>query len=219
MRVRRLFVLAVAVALPWLPAVAQDDNPGRQEGHRAALVIDRGEAGVEQVCVGFAEAEITGYEALQRAGLDVATDVQAGGAAVCAIGDTGCPAGDCFCACRGGGECVYWSYWRQQDGEWAYALAGAGRSPVSDGAVEGWVWGPGSVTEAPPPPAVAFADVCGAGAMVVGATVVSTEVEAASGTPAIQEAGAGWLPYAAFAGLLVLLGALAVAARRRGGRA
>lgn len=180
-----------------------------------ALVIDRGDAGVEQYCVGFPEAEITGYEALQRAGLTVATDIQAGGAAVCQIGDTGCPADDCFCACRGGGTCVYWSYWHQRDGAWEYSMAGSSLSPVSDGAVEGWVWGPGSVTEASPPPAVAFADVCAAGA-----TVVSTSVEAAGGTPAIQEAeatAAGWLPYAAFAGLLVLLGALVVVARRRGG--
>jgi len=230
MALRRALFLAVVIAWSLLAPVAQDSYPVaaaqdlesqdknpvlQQEGNRAALVIDKGDAGVEQYCVGFPEAEITGYEALQRAGLTVATDMQAGGAAVCQIGDTGCPADNCFCACRGGGTCVYWSYWHQRDGAWEYSMAGSSLSPVSDGAVEGWVWGPGSVTEASPPPAVAFADVCGAGA-----TVVSTSVEAAGGTPAIQETGAtvsGWLPYAAFAGLLALLGALAVLARRRGG--
>jgi LPXTG-motif cell wall-anchored protein len=71
--------------------------------------------------------------------------------------------------------------------------------------VEGWTWGLGSVTEAPPPPNVSFAEVC-QGAAVTGA---------ATGTPSVD-----WLSYAPFAGALLLLGGLALVVRRRrtGGR-
>jgi hypothetical protein len=227
MDVRRTLCLLALLALSGRAAaaraapLAQAETPTLPGDNRAALVIDKGEAGVEQYCVAFPEAEITGYEALQRAGLTVATDVQAGGAAVCQIGDTGCPADDCFCACRGGGECLYWSYWRQQDGVWAYSMAGSSLSPVRDGAVEGWVWGPGSVTQAPPPPAASFGEVCVGGAVVAGGATVSEAGEARprqeTGSEGAEERGraGAWLPYAAFAGLIALLGALAVMARRR----
>jgi len=48
----------------------------------------------------------------------------------------GCPANDCFCSDNHWG----YSYW---DGEgWQDYQVGADSSPISDGAVEGWRWGP-----------------------------------------------------------------------------
>ena len=178
------------------PAAAQDDN-------RVAVVVDYGDGQTATRCVAFSEPEISGYEALSRAGLAVENEVQAGGAAVCRIDGVGCAVDDCFCACRGGGECRYWSYWQLRDGTWQYAVAGAGRSRVVDGAVEGWVWGAGSVTEAPPPPVVSFAEVC-QGAVVADTSVAPPPVD--------------WRSYGLLAGVLLLLGGLARVISRRGAR-
>ncbi len=149
-----LTVIAVAL-LAYAPSGAADDN-------RVAVVIDYGNDQVATRCVSFSEASITGFQALERTGLAVETDFQTGGAAVCRIDETGCPSNDCFCACRGGGDCIYWSYWHMTNGTWAYSSAGSGLYQVTDGMVEGWVWGLGSVTQAQPPPMVSFADVCAA---------------------------------------------------------
>jgi hypothetical protein len=140
--------------LAYIPSGAADDN-------RVALVVDFGNGEVATRCVSFPEEQITGHEALVRSGLPVETDYQAGGAAVCRIDGTGCPAADCFCSCRGGGDnCVYWSYWHLTGDAWQYAPGGSGQYQVRDGAVDGWVWGLGSVTQAEPPPLVSFGDVC-----------------------------------------------------------
>ncbi|MEZ4516430.1 MAG: hypothetical protein R3C44_06195 [Chloroflexota bacterium] len=128
---------------------AADDN-------QAAVVISFGDGSVVSQCVSFSEAEITGYDLLQRSGLSVIVDDQAAGAAVCRIDGTGCPADDCFCQCRGGGSCVYWSYWHRVDDTWTYSGAGSSIYTIRDGDVDGWAWGPGSVTEAIPPPDIAF---------------------------------------------------------------
>ena len=149
----------------------------------------------------FSGTGAMGLEALSRSGLAVENEIQAGGAAVCRIDGVGCAVDDCFCACRGSGECRYWSYWQFRAGAWQYAVAGAGQSRVVNGAVEGWVWGAGSVTEAPPPPVVAFDEVCS------GAVVVAPDRAA----PTVA-----WSSYGLFAGLLLLLGGLALVVRRRG---
>jgi hypothetical protein len=132
-----------------------------QEPNRAALVVRFSDERTESVCISFSEETITGYDLLQRSGLAVATDNSGAGVTVCRLDDTGCAPGNCFCECQGD-PCVYWSYWQRRDGTWQYALAGAAANEVVDGAVEGWSWGPGSVTEAIAPPDVSFEDVCAA---------------------------------------------------------
>jgi hypothetical protein len=195
---RALFLLLALVALAVVAgvSVAQDDN-------RVAVVVDYGDGRSATRCVAFVEPQITGLDALNRSGLVVENEMQAGGAAVCRIDGVGCAVDDCFCACRGGGECRYWSYWQLRDGAWQYAAAGAAQSRVVAGAVEGWVWGAGSVTEAPPPPPVSFDEVCR------GAVVAATE----QATPAVA-----WSSYGLFAGVMLLLGGLAWGVRRRGAR-
>ena len=192
--------LLLALLALWLPA-AQDDN-------RTALVVDFGDGQVVTRCVAFAEPQISGYDALLRSGLALEVDQQGGGTAICSIEATGCAADDCFCACTGD-DCRYWSYWHQIDNQWQYATGGATTYQVRDGDVEGWVWGPGSVTEAPPPPPVTFADICPAGTAAV----------APAAPPATPEArGLNLAAYGGFAALLLALGALAWLARRRAGR-
>jgi hypothetical protein len=192
----RLLLLIVLAATVGAPAAAQDDN-------RVAVVVDYGDGRTATRCVAFAEPEISGLDALNRSGLVVENEVQAGGAAVCRIDGVGCAIDDCFCACRGGAECRYWSYWQWRDGAWRYAAAGAAQSRAAAGAVEGWVWGAGSVTEAPPPPVVSFGEVCSGAVVAAGDTAA----------PAVA-----WASYGLFTGVLLLLGGLALLVRRRGAR-
>ena len=187
-----LLTLVVLASLAGGALAAQDDN-------RVAVVVDYGDGQTATRCVAFAEPEISGYEALSRSGLVVESEVQAGGTAVCRIDGVGCAADDCFCACRGGDECRYWSYWQQRDGAWQYATAGAAQVRVSHGAVEGWTWGLGSVTQALPPPDASFEAICQGAA--VSAVAAASPVD--------------WVSYAPFVVVLVLLGGLALLVVRR----
>lgn len=131
-----------------------------QDINKAALVIRHDDQSVQTACVEFSEPEINGLELLQNSGFDMQLDVQGLGAAVCSIGQTGCPADDCWCQCKGGGECIYWSYWLRLSGQWQYSQGGASTFTVRDGDVQGWSWGPGAVNAALPPPVVSFDEVC-----------------------------------------------------------
>lgn len=131
-----------------------------QSTNSAALVVRHGSDDVRTACVAFDEPRISGFELLQRSGADLQLDVQGIGALVCSIDDTGCPPNDCLCQCRGGGECVYWSYWHNGSGTWQYSQGGSSAYMVEPGAVEGWSWGPGAVNAAIPPPDLTFEDVC-----------------------------------------------------------
>ena len=164
-RVRIFFsIFTLALAIAWLVPSgmrAQDTN-------KAALVIRLSETSVATECVEFPEDEITGLELLQRSGLDFGVDVQGLGAIVCRIDQTGCSSEDCWCQCKGGGDCIYWSYWHQIDNDWQYSQAGAAVYAVRDGAVDGWSWGPGAVNAALAPPDLSFDDICGEAAGNVG---------------------------------------------------
>jgi hypothetical protein len=197
-----LLLLALLVLVS--PVAARQTDDGDEGDNRAALIVVYGDGQTATRCVAFAEPEISGYDALSRAGLTVESDAQAGGAAVCRIDGVGCAADNCFCACRGG-DCRYWSYWQLRDGAWQYAAAGASRSRVSHGAVEGWVWGIGTVTEAEPPPRVSYDEVCSAGAVSDGA---------ANATAAPS---ADWATYGLFAAVVLLLAGLPWLVRRRAG--
>lgn len=199
MNVSVRFWLLLLLAMPLLAqARLQDGAP-----NRAAVVVRVGEDEVETRCVTFDEETISGQELLARSGLDLVLDVSGAGVFVCSIAGEGCPAGNCLCQCRGE-PCTYWSYWRWQEGEWQYAGLGAAATQVSDGAVDGWSWGPGSVTSAIAPPAVSFEDVCAAPS-------VAASTAAAASAPATTN----WLPYALFVLLAALLGASLLLLQRR----
>jgi hypothetical protein len=131
-----------------------------QEPNRAALVIRLEDGQTISHCVEFTEAEINGYELLNRSGLELETEVVGMGATVCSIEGQGCPANDCFCQCKGGGDCLYWSYWQLKEGAWQYAQAGASTYRVYDGDIQGWSWGIGTPDEAVEPPLLTFDEVC-----------------------------------------------------------
>ncbi|MBN1219248.1 MAG: hypothetical protein JXM69_10000 [Anaerolineae bacterium] len=120
--------------------------------NRAGLVVVHGDGTIVTQCVEFAEAQITGMQLLERSDLDF---VNSGGA-ICQIDHEGCPAGPDCLSCQAP---HYWSYWLSNtgDGSWQYAGYGASGRSISDGQVDGWVWGTGSSS----PPAVTFAEICG----------------------------------------------------------
>ncbi|MFQ5398673.1 MAG: hypothetical protein ACE5E7_03650 [Anaerolineae bacterium] len=199
------------------------------EPNRAALVVVFAEGDPVQRCVEFDEKQISGYELLSRSGLAVEADVGGIGAAVCRIDATGCPGSDCFCSCKAGGPCEYWSYWHQVDGVWQYSQVGAHTYQIRDGQVEGWVWGPGAPNSAPSPPEVTFEEVCLVSPSMDelppaveqdGLSSTETADGAAVVTPAAAEpdppanAGASTLGYGLLALIVVSLGAGLPLARR-----
>lgn len=155
LRFRWLSLLILSLTTVW----AIPSHLWAQTTNQAALVVRHGEGQVETRCVSFTEPQISGYDLLVRAGFSVDVDASGIGAAVCAINGTGCPANNCFCQCSGS-DCQYWSYWHQLNGSWDYSLVGASIYPVAHGAVEGWSWGPGSVTQAIAPPLLSFEQIC-----------------------------------------------------------
>lgn len=152
-----LVLIAVLGLLTLLPA------PGRAQDqpNQAALVIQHGDGRVVAACVSFAEAEISGLELLDRAGVSYLAQSGGGGSAVCKLDGEGCdfPTEDCFCKCKGA-ECVYWAYQRLNGGAWSYSQVGVASTRVKPGAVEGWAWGSGSVQNGARPPTLAFEQVC-----------------------------------------------------------
>lgn len=134
-----------------------------QSVNQAALVVVHGDGRIVTRCVDFSEAQITGADLLQRAGLDLNIEASSMGATICRIDGEGCtfPQQSCFCQCEGA-SCVYWSYWRWENGGWRYSQMGASNSTVAPGSLDGWVWGAGTVDSAQAPPALTFASICAA---------------------------------------------------------
>ncbi len=161
---RALFVIAIALlalSAGW-PRFVQSwaQNPPNQAG----LVIKHGDGSVTTQCVGFQEETISGYDLLIASGLDLNIAVDSVGTSICSLDGEGCtfPQDSCFCQCTSQ-PCLYWSYWRQGgDGSWVYSQLGASYTEVSDGDVEGWVWGEGAIGSPSDsqPPAITFDDIC-----------------------------------------------------------
>ncbi|MFN2123446.1 MAG: hypothetical protein ACK2UP_08110 [Candidatus Promineifilaceae bacterium] len=172
MRRSRLFLAVISTILVFLWILPE--GMLAQDGNQAALVIRYSDQNVQTACVDFSEPEISGLELLQRSGLDLELDVQGLGAAVCRIGQTGCPANDCWCQCKGGGDCIYWSYWLKPGGQWQYSQGGASIYTATDGDIQGWSWGPGAVSQAYSPPDLSFEDVCASTTTVEDATPTAT---------------------------------------------
>ncbi len=151
-----LALLAMLFVVFWITS----NDLHAQDKNRAAIVISYDDQQIETACVEFEEPQISGLDLVQQSGLELEIEAQGLGALVCSINDAGCPASDCLCQCRSGGECIYWSYWHQLKDGWRYAEAGANGYLVEPGSVEGWAWGPGAESQAIPPPEISFEDIC-----------------------------------------------------------
>jgi hypothetical protein len=146
-------IMILSIQLSLMQTASADD------GNQAAVIVLFGPDLVETACVSFSEPQISGLDLLSRAGIDLEAKYEGMGASVCRIKETGCPPDDCFCQC-GGSECTYWSYWHYRDDNWQYAHLGASSYQVTHGDVDGWSWGPGSVTSALEPPSIPFEQIC-----------------------------------------------------------
>jgi hypothetical protein len=177
------FVLLVIAMLASLPALLNTAPVRAQDGARAGVIVVHGDGSMTQQCVPFAEESISGYELLKRAGLALGVEASSTGASICSIDGEGCnfPQESCFCQCQSS-PCVYWSYWRLQEGGWLYQNLGAGNTQVRDGDVEGWHWSEGTVKDAQEPPSVTFDQICGVpqpATTATAATAIAPEITAA----------------------------------------
>jgi hypothetical protein len=205
---RSVAVVGLLLSLLTLIFSAGSRQVAAQDTNRAAIVVRFDNERSESRCVAFEEQEISGYELLQRSGL--ALEVKSGGQGglVCAIEGTGCGLNDCLCQCKGE-PCVYWSYWRRADNEWTYSSIGATVRRLSHGDVDGWSWGPGSVTSAIEPAAVTFDQVCGSDAPLYDGSATSEAPD-----ESLEQSNA-WLPYVSFGLIVAILGGGALVAGRR----
>lgn len=162
---KRLAILTLALMLILLILDSRLGLSGKvhgQSSNQAAVVVRFDDEHTEARCVEFVEEEITGYELLARSGFTLDSRAEGMGALVCQIEETGCPIESCLCRCKGGPDCVYWSYWHLVDEDWKYGQVGATDYKIGHGQVDGWSWGPGSLTSAIEPPTVKFNEVCSA---------------------------------------------------------
>jgi len=131
--------------------------------NRVGLIVTHGDGEVITQCLEFSEQQITGYDVLERSGLDLNADVTNGmGAAICRLDNEGCtyPADECFCQCQGA-PCTFWIYWYLDGGNWKFSSQGAANRQVQDGDVEAWVWGEGSPNNGgTQPPKITFDEIC-----------------------------------------------------------
>lgn len=153
---RWLWRMTVGLALLMLaqPVRAQTTN-------QAGLIIVHGDGRVVSRCVDFSEPQISGYELLQRSGLDLNIEVNGVGVAICRLDGEGCsyPQQSCFCGTESDSS-QYWSYWQWTNATWQYSNQGATNQPVQPGAVQGWVWGLDTTNPTTPPLSLTFAEVC-----------------------------------------------------------
>ncbi len=179
---------ALLLAALWLIAAATGgavQAQGPEQGARAGIVIDFGDGAIHTACVDLgADGQATGEEVLAAAGFDVLIEYSPMGGAVCKIGGQGCnfPGQPCWCQCMSS-PCVYWAYSYLQDGQWLYSTTGASVRTVRAGAVEGWAWGAGSLTQGATPPLVTFSQICAPAAPTDTPTVTPTWTPWPTNTP------------------------------------
>jgi hypothetical protein len=154
---KRLLILVLPLLVLLHPAQIQG-----QTANRAGVVVRFSDGRVQTSCVAFNSESISGLDLLQRTGLDVIAQNSGGSAAVCKIGADGCafPAEPCFCKFGGGQQGQYWAYWRLGGGAWQYSAQGASSRRVTNGDVDGWAWGSGSVQSGALPPVISFEQIC-----------------------------------------------------------
>lgn len=152
---------AIAVGVGLLVALLWPKLASAQDANQAGLVIVHGNGQVITRCVQFSEPELSGYDLLQRSGLDLNIDAGGMGVAICRIDNEGCtyPQQSCFCGTEGDSY-RYWAYWQLAGGIWQYANLGASNHQVQPGTVEGWIWGTGNLEAATPPPLISLAEIC-----------------------------------------------------------
>lgn len=155
---RTLAALGAAIGVAVAAALGAAAQGGRSQ---VGIVLQFGDGRVLSRCVALPAEGMTGLELLQATGLDLRLKVDGLGALVCGIGEEGCPRDDCLCRCRSGGaDCVYWAYHQLAGDRWRYASTGPADRRLGPGDVDGWAWGPGSLSAGTQPPLLSLAEIC-----------------------------------------------------------
>jgi hypothetical protein len=163
-RATRSLLAVIALASLWSLGCRQTPESGQAgaaptpstsaASHRAGLVVVRGDGSVEKKCVTFGASSITGYQLVQLSAIPSTAEFYASqkSYAMCSFRAEGCKFPDQKCFCQPN----FWSYWLLRPKGWESSSAGVSLTTVTNGVVQGFRWGNGSV--APPP--TSFKDIC-----------------------------------------------------------
>ncbi len=165
-----------------------------QTEYHAGIVVSFADGVDEYRCVPFTSDQITGYQLLDLTDLTVSAEYSGLGSAICGIQQTGCTVSQdsCFCECTGN-ECMYWSYWLQENGAWTYSTLGSSAITVRDGDVQGWSWSEGALNTSASrqPPLLTFDQICSAEILSGTETISPTVTATSDGT---NQPTATWSP-------------------------
>ena len=150
------FVWSLILTLFWGGFSGLSKTPA-QSINRAGLVVQFSDDKIDTYCISFTEENISGEDLIDQYSAEMNVPIEKmfdpiNGAAICRIGNIGCPSDDCFCDSPPNN----WSYWYLQNEDWVYSSVGASNRNLLDGDVDGWHWG------APlnPPELITFDEIC-----------------------------------------------------------
>jgi hypothetical protein len=152
----KLFVVSLILTLIF-GGFSDLSNTPAQSINRAGLVVQFSDDKIDTDCISFAEENISGEDLLDQYSIEMNLPIEkmfdpVNGAAICKIGNVGCPSDDCFCDSPPNN----WSYWYLQDEDWVYSSFGASNRNLHDGDVDGWHWGAPLI----PPELITFDEIC-----------------------------------------------------------
>ncbi len=152
----KLFVVSLILTLIFGGFSGLSNTPA-QPINRAGLVVQFSDDKIDTDCISFAEENISGEDLLDQYSTEMNVQIEkmfdpVNGAAICKIGNVGCPSDDCFCDSPPNN----WSYWYLQDEDWVYSSFGASNRNLHDGDVDGWHWG----SPFNPPELITFDEIC-----------------------------------------------------------
>jgi len=152
----RVFVWSLILPLIFGGFLGLSNTPA-QSINRAGLVVQFSDDKIDIYCISFVEENFSGEDLLDQYSTEIEAPIEKmldpiNGAAICKIGNVGCPSDDCFCDSPPNN----WSYWYLQDEEWVYSSFGASNRNIYDGDVDGWRWG----ASFNPPKLMTFDEIC-----------------------------------------------------------
>ncbi len=183
-RSRRVQRIALALLLLLVVGVPSPGGAAQAaHANSAGLVIRHGDGSVLYFLVQFSEAQISGTQLLERAGVSIDVTPYAGiGEAICRIDGEGCPATDCFCKSFAN-PAVYWRYHKLgPDGNWVFLPSGPDAREVHNGDIDGWSWS-SKDGELPPVTLAQIAQITGV-TLAASPTADATSVSTATTTAA-----------------------------------
>jgi hypothetical protein len=152
----KLFVLSLILTLIFGGFSGLSNAPA-QPINRAGVVVQFSDDKIDIYCISFAEENYSSEDLLDQYSAEMNIPIgkmldPINGAAICRIGNIGCPSDDCFCDSPPNN----WSYWYLQNEEWVYSSVGASNRNLLDGDVDGWHWGAPLI----PPELITLDEIC-----------------------------------------------------------